>query len=136
MRTNAHGATRRLPTCFLDEHEISRAEDLSGIVPDTTADAIHTLKDQLVTRTGNLHTADFLMRIASPIVLTLDDLTKVTVLGLPGTTDQLAGRRIVEATEIHDSGMGVNEQSTIDAELSQVLLAHRYGKLILPDIEL
>jgi hypothetical protein len=71
------------------------------------------------------------MKITCPVVLVLDDGSKITMLGTPNMAEQLRGRQIVDATEISGFGLGVSD--AIHMALSQALLAHCYGNLALDD---
>ncbi|KAF9980965.1 hypothetical protein BGZ75_007784 [Mortierella antarctica] len=121
----------------VDEHDNSQSQESADSTPDDHADTVQALKGALISHTGNLHTAEFLMTITRPIVLVLDDNTQVAVLATPNLTERLAGRRIVAAKEIPELRLGVNtrlEKST-NADLSHSLLAHNYGKIVLDDLD-
>ncbi|KAF9103561.1 hypothetical protein BGX27_010530 [Mortierella sp. AM989] len=93
-----------------------------------------SLRGNLVEHTGNLFTAEYLMNVSCPIVLTLDDDSKISVFGTPHLAEKLYGRQIVEATAIDGFRPGVRDP--IHTPLSQALLVHRYGKLALNDLNL
>lgn len=101
---------------------------------EDTMHSIEVLRGNLVSHTGNLVTAEYLMDISCPIVLTLDDDSKVALLGTPSMAELLQGRRIVEAKVT--SGFGSSTSNPTHLSLSQALLVHHYGKIILDDVSL
>ncbi|GJJ74579.1 hypothetical protein EMPS_06937 [Entomortierella parvispora] len=111
-------------------------EDNVKTEPDSETDseedlgAVQELKRGLTVQSGSLLTADYMISIAQPIVLTLDDDSKISVLGGPGSVEALAGRTIVQAKTIQHG------ERANDPELSNALLPCRYGKLVLDDLSL
>ncbi|KAG0209821.1 hypothetical protein BGX28_009927 [Mortierella sp. GBA30] len=120
----------------LDEHENSQTQESPDSPSDNNTDTVQILKANLVSHTGSLHTAEFLMTITCPIVLTLDNSSKITILGIPNMREQLAGRRIVDAREIPESRLKVDDKlaKSTDADLSQALLAHSYGRIVMDEL--
>ncbi|KAI8594661.1 hypothetical protein EDD21DRAFT_421459 [Dissophora ornata] len=104
------------------------------IAASETVDSIGVLKGNLVGYTKNIVTAEFVMNMTCPMVLSLDDDSKVAVLGTPNMEDRLRGRRIIDITKIQSLGLEISD--SIPPSLSQALLAHHYGKLVSDDLGL
>ena len=101
---------------------------------EETMHSVEALRGNLVSYTGNLFTAEYLMKASCPIVLALDDDSKITLLGTPNMAELLHGRRVVEATVAN--GFGSSPSNPTHLPLSQALLVHHYGKVVLDDISL
>ena len=52
---------------------------------DEITHSVKALQENLVAHTGNVFTAEYVMRITCPVVLVLDDNSKITMLGTPRT---------------------------------------------------
>ncbi|KAF9567466.1 hypothetical protein EC968_003229 [Mortierella alpina] len=100
-------------------------------------ETVQALKGALIFHTGSLHTAEFLLAIARPIVLTLNDSSQITVLGTPNLSERLAGRRIVNAKEIQGPTPKVDStlMKSTKGDLSHLLLAHKYGRIVMDDMD-
>lgn len=114
----------------LDKCESSK----TVIASEATMQSVQTLRGDLTSYTSNRVTADYLVNVACPIALALDDGSMMAILGTPNMAERLRGRRIVDATMIKESGPIL--RNPIHLPLSQVLLTHQYGRIVLDNISL
>ncbi|KAF9995904.1 hypothetical protein BGZ80_010248 [Entomortierella chlamydospora] len=67
------------------------------------------------------------MNMACPIVLSMEKGEKIAVLGVPKMAEHLLLKKIVHSDVLKLTG----EAGRTDVELSQALMAHCYGRLVL-----
>ncbi|KAF9091642.1 hypothetical protein BGX27_001995, partial [Mortierella sp. AM989] len=122
----------------LDEHKISLAREAADFTSDNNDDMVQAFKGDLIAHTGNAHTAEFLIAVTCPIALTLNDNSKITVLGVPNMSERLTGRQTLDAKEFQEPRQGINNQLSkpMDTELSQALRAHSYGRIVMDELHL
>ncbi|KAF9944837.1 hypothetical protein BGZ72_001915 [Mortierella alpina] len=114
----------------LNDHEQQQEQDdVSVSESDANTESLQTLRSSLISYTGSIHTAEYFMNMACPIVLTMEDGKKVTVLGVPGIAEQLVGR-VVSADVMKLTG----EENKAAITLSQALMSHRYGGIVLDQL--
>ncbi|KAI8596715.1 hypothetical protein EDD21DRAFT_387438 [Dissophora ornata] len=112
----------------LDDHQQHQEQDdPTASQSDANNKAVQSLRSSLISHTGNIHTADYLMNMTCPIVLSMEDGEKVAVLGVPEMAERLLWKKIVHSDVLKLTG----EAGRTDVELSQALMAHRYGGLVL-----
>ncbi|KAF9944673.1 hypothetical protein BGZ70_004438, partial [Mortierella alpina] len=111
----------------LDDHEENQQpEDTPATPSNASAESLQQLRTSLIAYSGSLCTADYLMNMACPIVLTMEDGSRISVLGVPNMVEQLTGN-IVKGEALKLDG----ETDRTAIGLKQALLAHRFGGLVL-----
>ncbi|KAI8596201.1 hypothetical protein EDD21DRAFT_419901 [Dissophora ornata] len=97
--------------------DVSRRSVIYSNIPNTfppedqdTFKALSSFKTNLVSHTGSIGAAEFLMSITSPIVMTLDNDSTTTLLELPNIAGTLTGIRIVDAKELTGSSLKIGDK--------------------------
>ncbi|CAO3566061.1 unnamed protein product [Mortierella alpina] len=115
----------------LDGHEEhQQPEDTPATPTDASAESLRELKTSLIAYTGSMYTANYFMDMACPIVLSMEDGRRITVLGVPGMVEQLTGTIArADALKLY----GEADRSSIG--LKQALIAHRCGGVVLDRLQ-
>ncbi|KAF9583024.1 hypothetical protein BGW38_010399 [Lunasporangiospora selenospora] len=95
---------------------------------DNSGKTFDALREQLITTTGNINTADFLLKLTEPITINLKDGSTENVLALPGGARRLMQNTPVSVQQVkrkNPKGNGI-----LDSELRPALAAHAFGGLV------
>ncbi|KAF8925032.1 hypothetical protein BGZ58_001199 [Dissophora ornata] len=104
-----------------DEVEVDHDDDQSG-------ERYSRLQEQLISATGNICTAEFLLSLTEPIAINLKSGETENVLALPGGTKRLLQEMAVSSQPVKRRAKGNDIQ---DGKLRPALAAHAFGAAIL-----
>ncbi|KAK3848262.1 MAG: hypothetical protein J3R72DRAFT_94012 [Linnemannia gamsii] len=111
----------------LDDRHQQQEQDSTASQSDANIKAVQSLRSSLISHTGNINTADYLINMACPIVLSMESGERIAVLGVPEMAGHLLQKTIVHSEVSRLTG----ETGRTDIELSQALMVHHYGSLVL-----